>query len=130
MGKIYERDIDEFNSLDDIKEGKDIEEMKPIFSKPFIPSRPNTPRTPAINTPVINTPVINTPVNISTTLKKTQNVLKSATEVEEVEEVGEIIPFFSKPFSPDAVKKWNVMISKQQSSTAGFDQESHNSRHL
>merc|ERR1711962_188936 len=138
--KIYERDIDEFNSLDDIKEGKDFEEMKPVFSKPFIPSRPNTPRTPVINTPVIkttiintpviNTPVINTPVNISATSKKTQNVLKSQTEVEEVEEVGEIIPFFSKPFSPDAVKKWNVMISKQQSSTAGFDQESHNSRHL
>merc|ERR1711962_1908053 len=128
--KIYERDIDEFNSLDDVKEGKDIEEMKPVFSKPFIPSRPNTPRTPVINTPVINTPVINTHVNISATSKKTQNVLKSQTEVEEVEEVGEIIPFFSKPFSPDAVKKWNVMISKQQSSTAGFDQESHNSRHL
>merc|ERR1711962_203506 len=123
--KIYERDIDEFNSLDDVKEGKDIEEMKPVFSKPFIPSRPNTPRTP-----VINTPVINTPVNISATSKKTQNVLKSQTEVEEVEEVADIIPFFSKPFSPDAVKKWNVMISKQQSSTAGFDQESHNSRHL
>merc|ERR1712115_629686 len=124
--KIYERDIDEFNSLDDIKEGKDIEEMKPVFSKPFIPSRPNTPRTPVIKTtiintpvintpviitPVINTPVINTPVNISTTLKKTQNILKSQSEVEEVEEVGDIIPFFSKPFSPDAVKKWNVMIS-------------------
>merc|ERR1712098_503964 len=125
--KIYERDIDEFNSLDDIEEGKDIEEMKPVFSKPFIPSRPNTPRTPVINTPVIkttiintpviNTPVINTPVNISTTLKETQNVLKSQSEVEEVEEVGDIIPFFSKPFSPDAVKKWNVMISKQQSCT-------------
>merc|ERR1712243_528585 len=113
--KIYERDIDEFNSLDDIKEEKDIEEMKPVFSKPFIPNRPNTP---------------STPVNISTTSKKTQNVLKSQTEVEEVEEVGDIIPFFSKPFSPDAVKKWNVMISKQQSSTDGFDQESHNSRHL
>merc|ERR1711962_1593207 len=60
--KIYERDIDEFNSLDDIKEEKDIEEMKPVFSKPFIPSRPNTPRTPVINSPVINTPVINTTV--------------------------------------------------------------------
>merc|ERR1712089_969 len=113
---------------------------KPVFSKPFIPSRPNTLRSPVINTPVIkttiintpviNTPVINTPVNISATLKKTQNVLKSQTEVEEVEEVGDIIPFFSKHFSPDAVKKWNVMISKQQSSTAGHDQESHNSRHL
>merc|ERR1711962_1636481 len=107
--KIYERDIDEFNSLDDIKEGKDFEEMKPVFSKPFIPSRPNTPRTPVINKPVIKTTIINTPVNISATSKKTQNVLKSQTEVEEVEEVADIIPFFSKPFSPDAVKKWNVM---------------------
>merc|ERR1712240_168929 len=61
--KIYERDIYEFNSLDDIKEDKDIEEMKPVFSKPFIPSKPNTPRTPVINKPVINKPVINTPVN-------------------------------------------------------------------
>merc|ERR1711962_1307430 len=101
--KIYERDIDEFNSLDDVKEGKDIEEMKPVFSKPFIPSRPNTPRTPVINTPVINTPVINTHVNISAASKRTQNVLKLQTEVEEVEEVADIIPFFSKPFSPDAV---------------------------
>merc|ERR1712240_316152 len=133
--KIYERDIDEFNSLDDIKEVKDIEEMKPVFSKPFIPSRPNTPRTPLINInkPVINTPVINTPissrtpVNIPITVENTQNILKTESEVEEVED---IIPFFSKPFSPDAVKKWNVMISKKQSIPVEFVQEFHKSRHL
>merc|ERR1712243_452404 len=124
--KIYERDIYEFNSLDDIKEENDIEEMKPVFSKPFIPSRPITPKTPVIKKPVINTPVINTPisprtpVNIPITVENTQNILKSESEVEEVED---IIPFFSKPFSPDAVKKWNVMISKKQSIPVEFDQE-------
>merc|ERR1712243_92836 len=90
--KIYERDIDEFNSLDDIKEENDIEEMKPVFSKPFIPSRPITPKTPVIKKPVINTPVINTPisprtpVNIPITVENTQNILKSESEVEEVED--------------------------------------------
>merc|ERR1712240_852902 len=121
--KIYERGIDEFNILDDIKEENDIEEMKPVFSKPFIPSRPITPKTPVINTPISP----RTPVNIPITVENTQNILKSKSEVEEVED---IIPFFSKPFSPDAVKKWNVMISKKQSIPVEFDQEFHKSRHL
>merc|ERR1712126_349015 len=110
-----------------------ILKMKPVFSKPFIPSRPNTPRTPLINKPVNNKPVINTPissrtsVNIPITVENTQNILKTESEVEEVED---IIPFFSKPFSPDAVKKWNVMISKKQSIPVEFDQEFHKSRYL
>merc|ERR1712080_301633 len=119
--KIYERDVEEFKSLDNVKEENDIEEMKPVFSKPFIPSRPITPRTP----------LITTPRNISTNLEETETGLESHTHGEEVEEVEEIVPFFSKPFSPDAVKKWNVMISKKQPFPVQCqDLESSNSRQL
>ena len=118
--KIYERDSEDDHSMENTKEVNDIEEMKPVYSKPFIPSRPITPRTP----------LISTAGNILTTMEETENVMKTQSDIEEVEEVGEIIPFFSKPFSPDAVKKWNVMISKKQSFPARYDQESSNSRHL
>jgi Mg2+/Co2+ transporter CorC len=84
-----------------IQKIEEVELQKPVFSKTF---KPKT-------------------VMMFAKMEKPENPMQNQDD-------GEVHSFFSKPFSPDAVQKWNEGIRRKQSFKVNCVEEHYGSRQL